>query len=156
LERIAKDSPKDQAAIVEILSAFVRKNSPVKYEIHPKSKKVILKNSPVTITIQAVLTVIGRRKRLDDKVFKDFIDLNGANLSHAFLDEANLYKANLIDANLNEAILLEVTNFTPEQIKTACNWNSTEYSSPVEINKMKQARTSYPTTGCSSNWKSKN
>ncbi len=119
LERIAKDSPKDQATIMEVLSAFVRKNSPViTDEIISKPSKnpldeiirnpdiKILQNKPVSITIQAALTVIGRRHKLDGKIHKDFIDLTKSNLSGANLNRANLLGAKLSQSDLSRAYLV--------------------------------------------------
>ncbi|PAV12500.1 hypothetical protein ASJ81_20330 [Methanosarcina spelaei] len=52
LERIANESEKDHWPIMEILTAYVRKNSPIEMaEIQEK----------VSLDIQAILTVIGRR-----------------------------------------------------------------------------------------------
>lgn len=67
LERIAKDSPKDQWTIMEILTAFVRKNSPIPPEIREleygsqEKLKASQELEPVNIQTQAALTVIGRR-----------------------------------------------------------------------------------------------
>jgi hypothetical protein len=60
LERIAKDSAKDQSTIMEVLSAFVRRKSPVALD---KNDRKFLSSNPVTITVQAALTVIGRREK---------------------------------------------------------------------------------------------
>ncbi|NET00535.1 MAG: hypothetical protein F6K61_08145 [Sphaerospermopsis sp. SIO1G1] len=42
LERIAKDSEKDQWTIMEVLTAFVRENAPIKKEEKPQSKKPLV------------------------------------------------------------------------------------------------------------------
>jgi hypothetical protein len=137
LERIAKDSPKDRSTIMEVLSAFIRKNSPIIMDkINDKSSKKTLQNQPVTITVQAALTVIGRRNQLDGKIYKDFIDLSRANLSNASL--------------------LGAKNVTPTQIKSACNWDKAGYRR-VEIDKLKQDKASDPKEPIDcSRWKSKN
>ena len=118
LERIAKDSPKDQWTIMEVLTAFVRKNSPIlpeSQEIQERSEeklKASEKLDPINIQIQAALTVIGRRdiKRdyasdedLDQNIKR--LDLTNSNLSSANLFSANLSIANLRDANLNSVNL---------------------------------------------------
>ncbi|BAY80094.1 pentapeptide repeat-containing protein (plasmid) [Nostoc linckia NIES-25] len=54
-------------------------------------------------------------------------NLNGADLSHADLSGANFIRANLSDANLYGAALIDVKNLTPEQVKTAKNWEYAEY-----------------------------
>lgn len=128
LERIAKDSPKDQATIIEILSTFIRKNSPnhdntsaipiadQSNQLTNKPNKNRQVNNPVTITIQAALTVIGRRNQLDRKIYKDFVDLTNTNLSGAKLFEGNLsgailWKANLFKAELSLANLSDTNLF---------------------------------------------
>jgi hypothetical protein len=68
LERIAKNSHKDQSTIMEVLSSFVRKHSPVIIEENssvPNEK--ILTNNSISITVQAALTVISRRSHIDEK-----------------------------------------------------------------------------------------
>ncbi len=128
LERIAKDSPKDQWTIMEVLTAFVRKNSPIpaetkKLEERSEEKlKALEKLDPVDIQIQAALTVIGRRdgkrdytsdegpeantKRLDLSNSNLIgADLSGADLSSADLSRAILYRADLSGADLDSANL---------------------------------------------------
>jgi uncharacterized protein YjbI with pentapeptide repeats len=104
LERIAKDSPKDQATIMEILSSFVRRNSPVKNKINESNEAEykLNKNTSVNISIQAALTVIARRTRLEKS---ETIDLSNSNLRNSNLRNSNLTKANLIGSYLLEANL---------------------------------------------------
>ncbi|MGL5076557.1 MAG: hypothetical protein ACRDBG_12150 [Waterburya sp.] len=59
LERIAKDSPKDQCTIMEILTAFVRKNFPIPPEIQnlkekKERSKALEKLAPVISNIKFV------------------------------------------------------------------------------------------------------
>jgi uncharacterized protein YjbI with pentapeptide repeats len=112
LERIAKDSPKDQWTIMEVLTAFVRKNS----NIPPKIKELDIDNKAsqifytVNIQVQAALTVIGRRNPDQDSTSEENLnkrktptsklDLSGSKLVGANLNGANLSGANLILANL--------------------------------------------------------
>ncbi|MGL5831642.1 MAG: pentapeptide repeat-containing protein, partial [Waterburya sp.] len=129
LERIAKDSPKDQWTIMEVLTAFVRKNSPIPPEIQnlkekKERSKALEKLDPVNIQIQAALTVIGRRDpEQDDTSEEDSVrrnpeqddtskedpvkrlDLNYSNLRDADLSGANLRDADLSGANLRDADL---------------------------------------------------
>ncbi|MEM8722404.1 MAG: pentapeptide repeat-containing protein [Cyanobacteria bacterium P01_G01_bin.39] len=123
LERIAKDSPKDQWTIMEVLTAFVRKNSPIPPEIEKledgseEKLKVLEKLEPVNIQVQAALTVIERRNPKQDYTSDEDPELNnkrldlshsnltGANLSYADLTYANLSYANLSGANLSGADL---------------------------------------------------
>ena len=53
--------------------------------------------------------------------------LESANLQQASLFRANLQQASLKSANLQQAILVEVQNLTPEQIKSACFWETAIY-----------------------------
>jgi uncharacterized protein YjbI with pentapeptide repeats len=91
LERIAKDSPKDHWTIMEVLTAYVRQNSP----LPPKGKVA----SPIPIDIQSALTVIGRRNSKQESLEKS-LDLSSSNLSGANLIGADLARADLIGANL--------------------------------------------------------
>ncbi|WP_375329240.1 pentapeptide repeat-containing protein [Microcystis sp. BLCC-F210] len=120
LERIAKDSPKDQWTIMEVLTSYIRKNSPIPSNIQqlkPAAREKALEKLPsVSIPVQAALTVIGRRKVENDQAGDNlaetndpnkikFLDLSGTNLRGAFLYRADLKGAILIEANLNGAFL---------------------------------------------------
>ncbi|MFM6323934.1 MAG: pentapeptide repeat-containing protein, partial [Microcystis panniformis] len=131
LERIAKDSPKDQWTIMEVLTSYIRKNSPIPsniQQLEPEERQKALEKLPsVSIPVQAALTVIGRRKVENDQAgdnlaeTNDFawdnlaettdfskikiLDLSRTNLRGANLNRANLYRANLWEANLNGAYL---------------------------------------------------
>ena len=126
LERIAKDSPKDQWTIMEVLTSYIRKNSPIPSNIEqlkPEERQKALEKLPsVSIPVQAALTVIGRRKVENDQAGDNLAEttdsnkikildlsrtnLRGANLNRANLNRANLDGANLNGAYLNEAILI--------------------------------------------------
>ncbi|AOY82146.1 pentapeptide repeat-containing protein [Moorena producens JHB] len=116
LERIAKVSAEDHWKIMEILSTFVRYQSP--WKIHVEVQKQIDElSSPLQITedqklpidIQGALTVIGRRdssKELEDqKIDLRHATLMGANLTEANLQEAYLSGSKLQGACLNQANL---------------------------------------------------
>ena len=146
LERITKDSPKDQWTIMEVLTAFVRKNSSIPPEIvileqgSEEQLKALAKLRPVNIQVQAALTVIGRRdlerdytsdedseqniKRLDLSTsnlnFADFgsADLRSANLSLVGLYRADLRSADLRSANLTDADLRSA-NLTDADLRSA-------------------------------------
>ena len=131
LERIAKDSPKDQWTIMEVLTSYIRKNSPIPsniQQLEPEEREKALEKLPsVSIPVQAALTVIGRRKVENDQAgdnlaeTNDFagdnlaettdfskikiLDLSRTNLRGANLNGANLNRANLWEANLNGANL---------------------------------------------------
>jgi flagellar basal body-associated protein FliL len=105
LERIANESEKDYWPILEILTAYVRKNSSIKSK-HPNE---------LPFDIQAVLNVIGKRKysfgsgepnRLDlQRTYLRAAYLKGAHLEGAWLDEAYLVRAILNGAFLKDAYL---------------------------------------------------
>uniref|UniRef100_UPI00055B4CDE pentapeptide repeat-containing protein n=1 Tax=Myxosarcina sp. GI1 TaxID=1541065 RepID=UPI00055B4CDE len=109
LERIAKDSPKDQWTIMEVLTAFVRKNSPIPPEIEELEDgsedqlKAFEKLEPVNIKIQAALTVIGRQNPEQDYTLDEDPELKTEklDLSNSNLNGANLNGADLKGANLN-------------------------------------------------------
>ncbi|GCA95843.1 pentapeptide repeat-containing protein [Microcystis aeruginosa] len=120
LERIAKDSPKDQWTIMEVLTSYIRKNSPISsniQQLEPEEREKALEKLPsVSIPVQAALTVIGRRKVENDQAGDNlaettdfnktkFLDLSRTNLREAYLDGANLNRAYLNGAYLNGAIL---------------------------------------------------
>ncbi|TRU20340.1 MAG: pentapeptide repeat-containing protein [Microcystis aeruginosa Ma_SC_T_19800800_S464] len=127
LERIAKDSSKDQWTIMEVLTSYIRKNSPIPSNIQqlkPEARQKSLEKLPsVSIPVQAALTVIGRRKVENDQAGDNLAEttdsnkikildlsrtnLRGANLNGASLIGANLNEANLNLANLNRAYLNE-------------------------------------------------
>ena len=110
LERIANESEKDYWSIMEILTAYVRKNSIIEAE------KLDARSSAV----QAILQVIRRRKySLKDKETHG-LDFNStclieANLKGANLERADFELVNFAMANLDGAILkgadLRFTNF---------------------------------------------
>jgi uncharacterized protein YjbI with pentapeptide repeats len=120
LERIAKDSPKDQWTIMEVLTSYIRKNSPIPSNIEqlkPEERQKAPEKLPsVSIPVQAALTVIGRRKVENDQAGDNLaettnpnkikiLDLSGTNLRGADLNRADLNRANLNGAYLNGAYL---------------------------------------------------
>lgn len=118
LERIAKNSPKDHWTIMEVLTAYVRQNSP----LPPKEKTA----SPIPIDIQSALTVIGRRNFRQD-LENQRLDLSFSNLSSANLREANLFRADLSGAKLSRAYFWKAKSLTVEQVKSARNWQEAFY-----------------------------
>ncbi|MET8525181.1 pentapeptide repeat-containing protein [Micromonospora sp. NPDC005172] len=117
LERIMRDSTVDQAAVIDILAAFVRIHAPIERATALPTKPPVL-DSP-TVDIQAALTVLGRRDVTRDGSSLDGLtarittpdltetDLAGVNLSLANLARANLTGANLTSANLSYANLTD-------------------------------------------------
>jgi uncharacterized protein YjbI with pentapeptide repeats len=92
LERIARDSTRDQPTIVEVLAAFIREHS------HDRDANAIGRLRP---DLQAALTVLARR-RSDNTL----VDLRNAALRTAGLNAANLLSASLRSADLREAHLI--------------------------------------------------
>ena len=146
LERIAKDSPKDHWTIMEVLTSYVRENSPLPPELkqYPKNKqereqkqKELEKLSRVSIDIQAALTVIGRREDLepdrDERIDLSFTNLKDANLEGANLAGANLalaiiWRADFSGANLKGTFFGGTQDFIiPWDIKSACFWEEAIY-----------------------------
>ena len=99
LERIAKDSEKDHRPIMEVLTAYVREKA-IKQGQYAEDAAI----NPTT-DIQAILTVIGRRKTVKAERVDDFLDLRNTHLAGAKLIDANLSEVILHGANLSKAIL---------------------------------------------------
>ncbi len=116
LERIANESEKDYWPIMEILTAYVRKNSSVDSQLKEKhiAIKAIsvdiqadeninnkhLKVQKMPLDIQTILTIIGKRQSFFWHGEIKTLNLSGANLSGANLSDANLFNANLSRTNL--------------------------------------------------------
>ena len=124
LERLAKDSEKDHGPIMEVLTAYVREKATKEgeYVLLP-----VTAEKPTT-DIQAILTVLGRRKttgpnrRIGGGSVEggvpgqwqtsgkgrgpDSLDLNHTHLVGAELISADLTTANLAGANLSGATLV--------------------------------------------------
>lgn len=128
LERIARDSERDHWPIMEVLTAYVRKNR--RWGNHVGSGPVD-KPPELPIDIQAILTVIGRRSHRrgeDHPLDLAATDLRRADLSNAHLEGARLGMANLEGADLSGAHLegailwgarLEGTNLSGARLKGA-------------------------------------
>ena len=99
LERIAQDSGKDHWQVMEVLTAYVRENSP--WDEHKQSVQ------PVTTDIQAALTVLGRRNADYDKPGQR-LDLSRTHLHGARLTDANLRLASFMGTNLRLAVFFRV------------------------------------------------
>jgi len=122
LERISNESEKDYWPIMEILTAYVRMNSsidssvngniqaiePISMDIQANefTKKENSKVRKIPLDIQAILTVIGRRKASSNFGEADRLGLQKTlDLQRTYLRKANLFMANLNAANLEEANL---------------------------------------------------
>jgi uncharacterized protein YjbI with pentapeptide repeats len=99
LERVARDSPRDQPTIIEVLAAFIREHSHEQWPLTEDGAE-----PPDRLTrpdVQAAATVIGRRTGQ----VTQFINLSTANLTRADLALANLPDVNLAGAHLAGAHL---------------------------------------------------
>ncbi len=107
LERIAIDSEKDHWTVMEILSAYVRERASIKKKPDKQEKAESERTNKaeelpeLSTDIQAILTVIGRRKWIDTE--KNRIDLSSTNLANSNLSGANLSTVNLSRAELSGA-----------------------------------------------------
>jgi hypothetical protein len=117
LERLARDSPRDQPTIIEVLNAFVRTNNPLPPAGAGKGCPSLLADT------EAALTVLGRRDPTHNNGTKinlrttclkqaellgwDFAGaiLHGAIFIDAVFIDVNLRDASLIEANLSRASL---------------------------------------------------
>lgn len=119
LEQLAKTSTTHQVIILEVLTAFIRENSPkVGDDRQLISSEVNTLRIPTDI--QSALTVIGRSHLHHEEIkieldFKDAYliqanligaNLQGANFKQTYLIGTNLQEANLANANLRSADLL--------------------------------------------------
>lgn len=64
LERLARDSPRDHPLIIEVLTAYVRRN--VSEPCPPAGEAGVEERSIVTTDVQATLTVLRRRNPAND------------------------------------------------------------------------------------------
>ena len=111
LERLARDSERDQPTVIEVLAAFVRNHAPMaicpmfatRSDVHPE------------IDVQAALTVLGRRDTGQDGDLKS-IDLSrtclyGANLKGTHLANASFAGSSLVMAQITYAFAA-ITKYT--------------------------------------------
>ena len=122
LERISHESKKDYWSIMEILTAYVRNNSGIDsyskvislknvpksmdIQVNESTKNKVLKIRTISLDIQAILTVIARRKYSYGHGEADKLNFERTNLQRARLSGANLEGAILFEANLTGAYLI--------------------------------------------------
>jgi hypothetical protein len=96
LERIARDSQRDHEVVMEVLTAYIRNNSP---------RDNLPKRTTPRPDIQAILTVLARREATHERRIIDLesTDLTGADFSLRPRGPANLRLANLRNADLTGA-----------------------------------------------------
>jgi uncharacterized protein YjbI with pentapeptide repeats len=134
LEWIAQNSPAEHWTVMEVLTAFVRKQS-IEHTIN--NEQNYLDQVPVLgiveEDIQAALTVIGRRNDANDPLEGKRLHFQGANLTGAVLVGAKLSKARFLKtclkyADFSQAVLrnasfrmadLTMANFTEANLVNA-------------------------------------
>ena len=107
LERIALDSPRDHWTIMEVLTAYVRENAPAPRTIptDEENREAVAKG-PAT-EIQAILTVLGRRRRdrrrerVGQLLDLGKSDLRGASLVKAHMEGANFGRAHVVGGDFS-------------------------------------------------------
>ena len=110
LERIAKDSERDHWPVMEILTAYVRQNSPWAGPQDADDKLDVDAHEALPILdrdIQAILTVLGRRETRYEDGKALILNLSGSDLHRADLRRANLARADLSECNLQGSLLHE-------------------------------------------------
>ncbi|MFH9201788.1 pentapeptide repeat-containing protein [Streptomyces anulatus] len=113
LERVMRDSEKDQAMVVQILAAFVRQRAPREDPDEEALGSQIYGTLRPADDVQAALSVLGRRPRRDQnegKIDLSFTDLSRVDLmlgrfDYASFKGARLYAAVLAGTNLSNADL---------------------------------------------------
>jgi hypothetical protein len=108
LERIAQDSPRDHWTIMEVLTAYVRQNAPAPVQAPTEEEnKAAIEKGPTT-EIQAILTVLGRRKRERGREQKgQNLDLGSSDLRGADLRGAHIEGSDFKFAHLEGAIFYQ-------------------------------------------------
>jgi uncharacterized protein YjbI with pentapeptide repeats len=111
IQQMTEKSDIHPEPVIEMLTYYVRKHAAVNTKV-PQGYRI-------PSDIQAILTIIGNRKTIDnkwDEEYTDFYlnlsdiniagaDLRGANLKKTVLQQTNMYKADLRKANLYDACL---------------------------------------------------
>lgn len=119
LERLARDSKRDHRTIMEVLSTTLRNQRAWRGTFLSDSMANSVESNypPLPSDIQAILTVVGRRRWINSErgQYKSInfsaldlrrADLRGANLEHVILDWTRLEHAKLFDTDLDSASLL--------------------------------------------------
>jgi uncharacterized protein YjbI with pentapeptide repeats len=105
LDRIARESEGDYRPIMEILTAYVRQNAPLRTEKESTEAGSDDGASAPDPDVQAIMTVLRRRTRSFGHGEPEPLDLHETNLVGANLAGADLTKADLPGAVLTYAVL---------------------------------------------------
>jgi hypothetical protein len=119
LERVGRDSARDQPSVIQVLTTFVREHSRDAWMYYPLGQEAAERSTRPDV--QAALTVIGRRASEHDD---GYIDLSDSDLPRVKLMGGNVAGANMQRANL-EASWLAFANFRATQL-TAANLASAD------------------------------
>jgi len=123
LERIARDSERDHWTTMEVLTAYVRGNSPRALRVNVQTGEIerysVLTTPGVKPDIQTILTVIGRRNTAHEQGQEYTLDLSGTYLITADLSGADFRGADLTRADLTRANLRGARNLTKKQLQVA-------------------------------------
>ena len=105
LERVARDSPADHPAVMEMLAAFIRERSHEQWP--PPDPGGQTRQRSLSPDVRAAITAVGRRLTERDIGPVDLAraDLAGADLAGADLGGARLTGVDLTGADLTEAVL---------------------------------------------------
>jgi uncharacterized protein YjbI with pentapeptide repeats len=119
LERIARDSPRDYGPVMEVLTAFVRQESPLPGDT---AATPATSAPPIPLEVEAVLKVIGRRTptqisaEVEEEGCLDLtginavgMDLAGYDLRNTCWDRSDLRGATMARADLSDATFTEST-----------------------------------------------
>jgi hypothetical protein len=113
LERIARDSDRDYTTVLEILTAYVRNHAPRKATtVTPDSSsrrppirgKIVPDEPRMSADIQAILTVLGRRRYHDEW---ENIDLSNTDLHNANFSQLNFSGAIFDNSDLSGALTFQ-------------------------------------------------
>jgi uncharacterized protein YjbI with pentapeptide repeats len=118
LERIARDSLKDHWTVMEVLTAFVREQSRTDYKKWREQLSASKQNADAPIhdkktpaDIQTALTVIGRRKWIEQENPRQRIDLSESFFENADFTGGNFCRADFNSSDLTGALLSD-TDFS--------------------------------------------
>jgi uncharacterized protein YjbI with pentapeptide repeats len=129
LERISNDSQKDHWAVMEVLTAFVRENSTTRLdnaENLSQRKKLRgvslgdpLKDNIIKLRedVQAVMTVIGRRKWSDAETKSHVLDFRDSYLMGVNLENGNFARANFTNVIFGIESLEETGRFRSSNLR---------------------------------------
>jgi uncharacterized protein YjbI with pentapeptide repeats len=106
LERISQDSDRDYWTVIEVLSTFIRTNSPLLENLSTTpdlqteitEKETVTLNIPINPDIQAALIIIARRDESNDQ--EKEVDLRKIDLCQSELTKAKLNKVNFSGSKL--------------------------------------------------------